>query len=75
VAAKLTEQTDIADKLAKYMKLNTIPVEEAPPGAKRFSSDKQLISPEDKEKALKLAKVMKHFQDHPELLDKVFNRM
>lgn len=73
VSAPLVEQTDVTDKIAKYLKLQKL--EEAPEGDKRFSSDNQSILKEGKEKALKLAKIMRHFKDNPDLLEKVFENV
>ena len=75
ISAPIVEQTDLVDKLAKYLNLNKTEQAEAPPGAKRFSTDKQLISPDDKDQTIKLAKVMKFFKTNPEMLDKVFNNV
>jgi hypothetical protein len=71
LSAPLVEQTDMVDKVAKYLNLNKIEQTEAPPGAKRFSSNNQLMS-EDK---IKLAKVMKFFKDNPEMLNKIFDKV
>jgi hypothetical protein len=68
-ATAMTEQTDVVEKLAKYLKLGMVEPEEAPPGSKRFSSE------EMKAQALKLTKIMRHFKDHPELMDKVFSKL
>jgi hypothetical protein len=74
-AQALTERSDVVEKLAVYLKLNMAEQVEAPAGAKRFSSEKTVEkTPEEKEKMIKLAKVMKYFQENPELLDKVFNK-
>lgn len=78
LSVPLVEQTDIVDRVTKYLKLEPKAAEEeqAPEGTKRFSSDKKTLtelSEDQKEKALKLAKVMKHIKDNPALLDKIFN--
>jgi len=77
LAAPLVEQTDLTEKVAKYLKLNLkAPEEAAPEGARRFSSDNnELIPSENRDKAIKLAKVMKYFKDNPSLLDKVFTNV
>jgi hypothetical protein len=79
VATVITEKTNLADKLSQYMHLETIPEAAGAEGAKRFSSEagsnNQSISPEDVQKANKLALVMKHFKDHPDLIEKVYNRV
>jgi hypothetical protein len=75
LSAPLVEQTDLVDKVSKYLHLNKIEEIEVPSGAKRFSSNNELMSPEDKERAVKLAKVMKFFKTNPEMLDKVFNNV
>jgi len=66
VSTTLVEQTDLTQKLAKYLKLNFQPPAEEAEGASRFSTDKT-----DEQKK-KLLKVMAYFQAHPEQLDKVF---
>ena len=87
-ATPLVEKTDIVARLSDYMKLKL--TEATPPaeGASRFSSDNGKAAdgtaapaqpgdaaalPDDRQ--VKMAKVMKHFQDHPDLLDKVFGRV
>ena len=72
-ATGIVEQTNVVSKLADYMKLEMTAAPEETPGAKRFSSDNnELIADDVREKATKLARIMKHFKDNPELLDKVF---
>jgi hypothetical protein len=76
LAVPLVEGTDLAEKVMTYLKLNPkAPEEVAPEGAKRFSTEKALISPEAKENALKMAKVMKYFKDNPEMLNKIFDNV
>ena len=75
-AAKLTEETDITDKLAKYMKLNKVEVPAGEPGAKRFAAGKAPeVSAEDREKAVKIAKIAKFLGENPELLDRIFKNV
>jgi len=70
VSTALVEQTDFTQKLAKYLKLNFKPPEEpAAEGASRFSTDKN-VAEEDRKK--KRAKVIAYFDEHPEMLDKIF---
>jgi hypothetical protein len=71
VAAPLVEKTNLVNKLAEYLKLDI--VQEAAPaeGTSRFSST-QDMSPADSERKLKLAKLLKYFNENPQALDKVF---
>jgi hypothetical protein len=64
----IVEQTDVTAKLAQYMKLTMTQPEEAPAGAKRFSS-------EQADQMQKMAKVMKYFKENPQILDKVFSNV
>ena len=82
VAGPMVEQTDLVQRLAEYMKLNIIEQPKEAAGTSRFSSVAATppapalpIAPADAEQSLKLAKIMKHFQSHPEILDQVFNRV
>lgn len=79
LAVPLVENTNLADKVASYLKLTPKVEEEAPPeGSKRFSSEsvnKELIPAADREQAIKMAKIMKYLQNNPGLLDKVFSNV
>ena len=76
LAVPLVEGTNLTDKLMTYLKLDAkAPEEAAPEGAKRFSAEKALISPVDKENAVKMAKVMKYFKDNPQMLSKIFTHV
>jgi len=68
VAAPLVEETDVAQKLAEYLKLKMKPKEEAAEGESRFSSAK---SPEHRQK---LAKIIKFLAEHPEKIDNIFTK-
>ena len=71
VAAPLVDNTDVAEKIADYLKLNmTEPEEPAEEGegASRFSSDLK----KEAERKVKLAKVIKHLTEHPEKLEQIF---
>jgi len=71
VAAPLVDNTDVAQKLADYLKLKmTVPEEpaEEAEGTSRFSSE----DTKENDYKIKLAKVIKHLTEHPEKLDKIF---
>jgi len=61
--AAIVEQTDVVKKLADYMKLAVTPQEPGKGGESRFSSS---------DRVMKLAKIMKYLEAHPEALDRVF---
>jgi hypothetical protein len=67
VAAPLIEKTDITEKLAKYLKLSMVTPAAPAEGASRFSST-------DKDKQVKLAKVMKYLTENPEALERIFKK-
>ena len=73
VATPLVEKTDLVAKLAEYLKLHIIEEKAPAEGASRFSSTKE-ASEEKKiptEQQVKIMKVMKYLQGHPEILDRV----
>ncbi len=66
VAAPLVEETNVTEKLAKYLHLEKTEKPEATEGESRFSS----VNGKDYRK--KLSKVMKYFIDNPEKLNSIF---
>ena len=70
VAAPLVEKTDLVQKMAEYLKLE-MTAEETPPaeGASRFSSENKMTA----EQRVKLAKILKYFQDNPQAMDKMIS--
>ncbi len=69
VAAPLVDNTNVAEKIAEYLKLQMAPKEEAPAeeGASRFSN---VV-----EHQKKLAKIMKYFSEHPEKVEQIFDKV
>lgn len=64
VSAPFVENTNLLEKLASYLKVDLKQPEEAPAGAKRFSS---LNNDKDK----KIAQIVKYLQQNPDLLDRI----
>jgi hypothetical protein len=74
-AQALVDQSDVVGKLADYLGLTIKPAEEAAPEEnpnKRFSSVQPSAQASN---VMKLAKIMQHFKEHPDLLDKVFENV
>jgi len=79
VATGLVENTDIVQKLARYMGLSMTEQPQPAEGASRFSSEKKAALPVptngkviSKEHAEKLTRVISFLSKNPEALDKVF---
>jgi intein/homing endonuclease len=84
ISAPIVDETDLKEKLARYMHLNPKPTEEE--GNKRFSSVKVepvakpepvkdsepevKVASEDRVQLMKLARLMRYFKDNPEQLEK-----
>jgi hypothetical protein len=75
LALPLVENTNLTQKVSEYLKLDLKTEEEAPAGAKRFSSSNKDLISVDRDQAIKLAKIMKYLKDNPQLLNKVFSNV
>jgi len=68
VAAPLVEETNVAEKLAKYLNLQKTPKAEPAEGESRFSSV------DDPDQQQKLAKLINYFKNNPKAVDKIFTK-
>jgi hypothetical protein len=73
VAGPLVEKTDLVAKLADYLKLRVTEEPAPAAGSSRFSSTKESLAEKKElsEKQVKMMKVMKYLQGHPEVLDRI----
>jgi hypothetical protein len=69
VSAPIVEQTDIVERLAKYLHLRQLPQQEAPEGSKRFSSTQ---TPAEKEQVQKMSAILGFLKKNPDILEKVY---